>query len=193
MKKSIVSPGFVKRTLAKLLKIDQQLGIVVNGNVASKAIAVGKYVNLINSTITGKPDGIYVATGAVSSGGTVTAADISGNALASGVTNDIADQIAPTAFQQITSQEFTGSIYVRKSGYTVTVIFEGFNKTSNGVTKDSIIPEGFRPSRQSRTVLTDGYATKLNLLAIKTDGKIDVTAQDTSLLYYGTMTYVVSD
>ena len=95
MKKSIVSPGFVKRTLAKLLKLDQQLGIVVDGNVASQAIAVGKYVNLINSTITGKPDGIYVATGAVSSGGTVTAADISGNAVSDGVTNELSEHIVP--------------------------------------------------------------------------------------------------
>lgn len=93
MKKSIVSPGFVKRTLAKLLKLDQQLGIVVDGNVASQAIAVGKYVNLINSTITGKPDGIYVATGAVSSGGTVTAADISGDAITDGVTNNLSEHL----------------------------------------------------------------------------------------------------
>ena len=93
MKRAIVSPGFVKRTLAKLLKLDQQLGIVVDGNVASQAIAVGNYVNLINSTITGKTDGIYVATGAVSSGGTVTAADISGNALAKGISNELSDKI----------------------------------------------------------------------------------------------------
>ena len=97
MKKAVVSPGFVKRTLAKLLKLDQQLGIVVNGNVASQAIAIGNYVNLINSTITGKTDGIYVATGAVSSGGTVTASDINGSAISKGISNVLSDQIANKA------------------------------------------------------------------------------------------------
>ena len=115
MKRSIVSPGFVKRTLAKLLKLDQQLGIVVDGNVASKAIAVGKYVNLINSTINGKPDGIYVATGAVSKGGTVTAADISGDAVADGVTNDLSEQIANISFSDVSTKiEFAsdGASYI---------------------------------------------------------------------------------
>lgn len=93
MKRSIVSPGFVKRTLAKLLKLDQALGIVVDGNTASQAIAIGDYVNLINSTISGKSDGIYVATGAVSANGTVTATDISGNAIGKGISNALNDQI----------------------------------------------------------------------------------------------------
>lgn len=126
MKRSIVSPGFVKRTLAKLLKLDQQLGIVVDGDVASKAIAVGKYVNLINSTISGKPDGIYVATGAVSSGGTVTAADISGNAVTEGVTNDLSEQIGEKA-TYISGTLFSsgGTITIPPSGVYLLIITSG--------------------------------------------------------------------
>lgn len=54
--------------------LQNSLGIVLNGNTTSVAVAAGQYVIVENSTITGITDGLYTAASAWEAGFTVTAA-----------------------------------------------------------------------------------------------------------------------
>ena len=54
--------------------LQSSLGIVLNGNTTSVAVAKGQYVIVENSTITGITDGLYTAAAAWDAGFTVTAA-----------------------------------------------------------------------------------------------------------------------
>lgn len=53
-------------------KVDE-IGIVINGNTSTINISAGQYVNLRNSSISGKPDGIYIAAQAISANTTIDA------------------------------------------------------------------------------------------------------------------------
>lgn len=50
---------------AELWKTYNDLGIVVNGNKAALSAAVGQFIILKNSTISGRSDGLYTATKAI--------------------------------------------------------------------------------------------------------------------------------
>ena len=59
---------------AHINNLQSSLGIVLNGNTTSVAVAAGQYVIVENSTITGITDGLYTAAAAWEAGFTVTAA-----------------------------------------------------------------------------------------------------------------------
>ncbi len=71
----------------ELDKLAQDVGIVVDGNIARENISAGQYVILKNSTISGKEDGLYTLTSGdgIAKNGTVSAGRLS--AVTGGIAN----------------------------------------------------------------------------------------------------------
>lgn len=91
-------------TNANLSNLFNSMAIVINGNTASMAIAKNDLVLLLNSTITGKTDGIYNAVNAVSANTAVLPTDITNSGLAAGGLNYI---FKKSAVELVENVDFT--------------------------------------------------------------------------------------
>ena len=69
--------------------LENDLAIIVTGNTSSKNISAGDYVLLRESTISGCPDGVYIATANVSAGTSLGAGDLSASGTGNGALNAI--------------------------------------------------------------------------------------------------------
>ena len=98
----------VRNTLNQL---DSNLWVVVNGNVATSAFKTGQYVYLKNSTISGKQDGLYIASANASQGAVIDVTYISGNPIAVGGFNYLLPvyvEASNSSFEATTSWKYTG-------------------------------------------------------------------------------------
>ena len=70
-----------------------ELAVVVTGNTSTQNIAAGNFVIVVDSTITGSPDGAYKAVNNVTAGTPVTASDLSSSGLVKGCLNYLIDKL----------------------------------------------------------------------------------------------------
>ena len=68
---------YLEQDISKIPTLENALAIVVDGNTSPSNIAAGDYVLVINSSITGITDGLYIAAAAVASGTPVVSANLS--------------------------------------------------------------------------------------------------------------------
>lgn len=80
---------------AHINNLQSSLGIVLNGNTTSVAVAAGQYVIVENSTISGIADGLYTAAAAWEAGFTVTAAYLT--AVSNGGLNSLSSNLTTLA------------------------------------------------------------------------------------------------
>lgn len=118
---------------AELWKTYNDLGIVVNGNKAALSAAVGQFIILKNSTISGRSDGLYKAAKAIPANTTIdstylTAVPRGGlNAVQNTITRKIRDYssvtIPSTGYIKIDSFEDMG---IETSKYLLSMMFRGW-------------------------------------------------------------------
>lgn len=113
--------------------LNSGLAIVVNGNTASVNINPGDYVLVINSTITGITDGLYLAVNSVTAGVALVAADLDDSSLANGALNKINQDL-----NKIDLIENSTAIIVNGNTASVNINTDDFilviNSTITGIT-----------------------------------------------------------
>ena len=177
--------GSMEKIDSALQGLGTGLAIISKGNTHG-AISSGQYVYVHGHG--SLAEGLYKANSNISSNGTLTSSNLT--AVSNGGLNALSEQIETQTEQEITSEEFSGTIYAKKSANTVTLNFTAFKKTSNGAV-GVVIPSGYRPTRLIRATLFSSNASKNCLLAVYKTGALDVTAEDNTSMYYGTLTYVI--
>ena len=115
MKKSVVSPGAITKANVDLQTLAKSIGRVVNGNTSTTGASQGQYVVLLNSTISGRADGLYTAAQAIPANTAITSAYLT--ASSTGGLNALADQMATKEISFTTGTNVTSSTSkVKKAG-----------------------------------------------------------------------------
>ena len=86
--------------------LENDLAIIVTGNTSTKNISAGDYVLLKESTISGCPDGVYIATANVSAGTSLGASDLSGATTSNGALNALNNQITPIPLSNLAGTSY---------------------------------------------------------------------------------------
>lgn len=133
----------------RITEAQSEVGIVVNGSTALQNVAIGQYVIVKNSTITGVTDGLYVASASVTAGTAFTSADLI--AKTEGGLNALTDQIA-----NVESVAAYFRVFVVSSKTTHTITFPAHTSNMYVLLWNNEAPEGTHRIFSNVSVRADG-------------------------------------
>jgi len=173
-----IAPG----TLTEIVNLQNALGIVVDGKQSAVNAAIGQYVILKNSTITGVTDGLYKAAKAIPASTDIDSTYLT--VVSGGGLNSLNDSIANMNVTSrsgltINTDKFAGSGSVYKLGKLCIVSF--CVRSTDSIPSSTLIatvPSGYRPSAEVKPLVVEydrpsqDIAVYNSYCGIGTDGKI---------------------
>ena len=145
--KDSANPISLRSLNSNIAKLQNELGIVCNGNKCTVSATIGQYIILKNSTISGCADGLYTATQAIPANTAITSAYLS--AVSNGGLNALNDRLT---MKDITNELTwaTAKLNTYHAWLSGNIVFLNFRTYENAIIDSNVlvtIPMKYRPAQ----------------------------------------------